>query len=59
MADGHGVMVCAMSGGVSNWTAAALVAGTGAAAVALAHHAFPASTPAASTAPVAGIGGTG
>jgi hypothetical protein len=43
---------------VSNWTAAALVVGTGAAAVALAHHAFPVSAPAASAAPVAGIGGT-
>jgi hypothetical protein len=43
---------------MSNWTAAALVVGTGAAAVALAHHAFPVSAPAASAAPVAGIGGT-
>ena len=42
---------------MSNWTAAALVAGTGAAAVALAHHAFPVSTPAASTASATGIGG--
>jgi hypothetical protein len=43
---------------MSNLTAAALVAGTGAAAVALAHHAFPVSTPAASTASATGIGGT-
>ena len=44
---------------VSNWTAAALVVGTGAAAVALAHHAFPVSAPAASAASTAtGIGGT-
>ena len=42
---------------MSNWTAAALVAGTGAAAVALAHHAFPVSTSAASTASATGIGG--
>ena len=42
---------------MSNLTAAALVAGTGAAAVALAHHAFPVSTPAASTASATGIGG--
>ena len=43
---------------MSNWTAAALVVGTGAAAVALAHHAFPVSVPAASTATATGIGGT-
>ena len=44
---------------MSNWTAAALVVGTGAAAVALAHHAFPVSAPAASAASTAtGIGGT-
>jgi ApbE family len=42
---------------MSNWTAAALVAGTGAAAVALAHHAFPVSAPAASAASATGIGG--
>ena len=33
---------------MSNWTAAALIVGTGAATVALAHHAFPVSAPAAS-----------
>ena len=43
---------------MSNWTAAALVAGTGAAAVALAHHAFPVSAPAASAASATGIGGS-
>ena len=44
---------------VSNWTAAALVVGTGAAAVALAHHAFPVSAPAAgATSTATGIGGT-
>ena len=32
---------------MSNWTAAALIAGTGGAAVALAHPAIPAATPAA------------
>jgi hypothetical protein len=35
---------------VSNWTAAALIAGTGAAAVALAHQAVPAAAPATGTA---------
>jgi len=40
---------------VSNWTAAALIAGTGAAAVALAHQALPAAAPAAGTA-VSGAG---
>jgi hypothetical protein len=35
---------------VSNWTAAALIVGTGAAAVALAHQAVPAAAPAAGTA---------
>ncbi len=34
---------------VSNWTAAALIAGTGAAALALAHQAFPATAPASGT----------
>lgn len=43
---------------MSNWTAAALVVGTGAAALALAHHAFPVAAPAASTASATGIGGT-
>jgi hypothetical protein len=43
---------------MSNLTAAALIAGTGAAVVALAHHTVPAAAPAASAAPVAGIGGT-
>jgi hypothetical protein len=40
---------------VSNWTAAALIAGTGAAAVALAHQAVPVAAPASGTAaPAAG-----
>jgi hypothetical protein len=43
---------------MSNWTAAALIAGTGAAAVALAHHALPVSAPAASAAATTGVGGT-
>ena len=40
---------------MSNWTAAALIAGTGVAAVALAHQAVPAATPATGTA-VSGAG---
>jgi hypothetical protein len=40
---------------VSNWTAAALIVGTGAAAVALARQALPATAPAASTV----VSGTG
>src|SRR5260370_12991081 len=44
---------------VSNWTAAALIAGTGAATVALAHPALPAAAPAASgPAAATGPGGT-
>lgn len=43
---------------MSNWTAAALIAGTGAATVALAHHAFPVSAPAASATSTTGVGGT-
>ena len=43
---------------MSNWTAAALIVGTGAATVALAHHSFPAAAPAASAASTTGIGGT-
>ena len=44
---------------MSNWTAAALLAGTGAATVALAHHAFPVSAPAASAvSTTTGVGGT-
>jgi hypothetical protein len=43
---------------MSNLTAAALVAGTGAAVMALAHHALPVSAPAASAASTTGIGGT-
>jgi hypothetical protein len=35
---------------MSNWTAAALIVGTGAATVALAHHAIPVTAPAAGTA---------
>jgi hypothetical protein len=34
---------------MSNWTAAALIVGTGATTVALAHHAFPVTAPAAGT----------
>jgi hypothetical protein len=40
---------------VSNWTAAALIVGSGTAAVALAHQAFPAAAPTASG-PLAGAG---
>jgi hypothetical protein len=53
----------ARSGGIrharrlSNWTAAALIVGTGAATVALAHQAFPAAAPAAGTTSV--TAGTG
>ena len=43
---------------MSNWTAAALIAGTGAATVALAHHAFPVSAPAASATSTTGVAGT-
>jgi hypothetical protein len=43
---------------VSNWTAAALVAGCGAAAVALAHQSFPAAAPTAGAAGQAGGAGT-
>jgi hypothetical protein len=42
---------------MSNWTLAALIAGTGAAAVALAHHAFPSATTAASSSATAATGG--
>jgi len=42
---------------MSNWTAAALIVGSGAAAVALAQHAFPAAVPAAGTASQAGGAG--
>jgi hypothetical protein len=42
---------------MSNWTAAALIVGTGAATVALAHHAIPATAPA--TSPVSGTTGAG
>jgi hypothetical protein len=42
---------------MSNWTAAALIVGTGAATVALAHHAIPTTAPAAST--VSGPTGAG
>ncbi len=41
---------------MSNWTAAALIVGTGAATVALAHQALPAAIPAVSTAAAAGTG---
>lgn len=45
---------------VSNWTAAALIAGTGAAAVALAHQALPAAAPGMGTAaPGAGAPASG
>ncbi len=43
---------------MSNWTAAALIVGTGAATVALAHHSLPGSTAAAGAASTTGIGGT-
>jgi hypothetical protein len=43
---------------MSNLTAAALVVGTGAAVVALAHHAFPVSAPTTSAVSTTGIGGT-
>jgi hypothetical protein len=43
---------------MSNWTAAALMVGTGAATVALAHQAFPAAAPAAGTAGQSGGTGT-
>jgi hypothetical protein len=44
---------------VSNWTAAALIVGTGAATVALAHQAFPAAAPTAGAASVmTGAGAT-
>lgn len=42
---------------MSNWTAAALIVGTGAATVALAHHALPTAAPAASA--VSGTTGAG
>lgn len=43
---------------MSNWTLAALIAGTGAATVALAHHAFPSTASTASTPSTAGTSGT-
>ena len=43
---------------MSNWTAAALIVGTGAATVALAHQAVPAAVPSAATTPAATAGGT-
>ena len=43
---------------MSNWTAAALIVGTGAAAVALAHQTFPAAAPTAGAAGQAGGAGT-
>ena len=43
---------------MSNWTAAALIVGTGATTLALAHHAFPVSAPAASSASTTGVGTT-
>ena len=42
---------------MSNWTLAALIAGTGAATVALAHHAFPSVAATAGTATAAATGG--
>ena len=42
---------------MSNWTLAALIAGTGAATVALAHHAFPSAAPAAGSSAPAATGG--
>jgi hypothetical protein len=45
---------------MSNWTLAALIAGTGAATVALAHHSFPTATTAGTTTTAAGAtAGTG
>lgn len=41
---------------MSNWTAAALIVGTGATTLALAHHAFPVSAPAAGAASAATTG---
>jgi hypothetical protein len=41
---------------VSNWTAATLIVGTGAATVALAHQAFPVAAPTAGMASTAGLG---
>jgi hypothetical protein len=43
---------------MSNLAAAALIVGTGAATVALAHHAFPVSAPVAAGAATTGVGGT-
>ncbi|MGO9222080.1 MAG: hypothetical protein ACLP5E_30585 [Streptosporangiaceae bacterium] len=43
---------------MSNWTLAALIAGTGAATVALAHQAFPTATAAGTTAGTTGAGTT-
>jgi hypothetical protein len=42
---------------MSNWTLAALIAGTGAATVALAHHAFPSATTVAGSSATAAAGG--
>ncbi|HUY50251.1 MAG TPA: hypothetical protein VMV92_31850 [Streptosporangiaceae bacterium] len=42
---------------MSNWTLAALIAGTGAATVALAHHAFPSATTTAGTSATAAVPG--
>ena len=42
---------------MSNWTLAALIAGTGAATVALAHHAFPSVATAAASSTTAATGG--
>ena len=42
---------------MSNWTLAALIAGTGAATVALAHHAFPSATTAAGSSATAATSG--
>lgn len=44
---------------MSNWTAAALLVGTGATAVALAHHAFPVTTSAAGTTSTGVVSATG
>jgi hypothetical protein len=43
---------------MSNWTAAALIVGTGATTLALAHHAFPISAPTATSAPATAGAGT-
>jgi hypothetical protein len=52
-ASGHGIRHIRR---MSNWTAAALIVGTGAATVALAHQAMPAAAPASSAGAATGAG---